>query len=308
MTPIKHLFERDLFRPINGVIKADQLDEHSVWQELDEFVVTCELEQHLRRFFQSYLDAMDHAGNPEVAGKIGVWISGFFGSGKSHLIKILSYLLRNQALPVNGGSKRAVAFFDSKVKAPMLLADIKRAVAGHTDVILFNIDSKADAGRGRDAILAVFLKVFNEMLGYNSGDHPHIAHMERYLAEKGRLETFHAAFHSIAGAPWQEERDAYEFRQDELIEALSQALGQSRESTQKWLDNAEANFSLTVENFAKWVREYLDSRGPDHRIVFLVDEIGQFIGQDTHLMLNLQTITENLGTVCTRWAAAWITS
>ena len=53
-----------------------------------------------------------------------------------------------------------------------------------------------------------------------------------------------------------------------------------------------------VENFCKWVKEYLDSKGPQHRLVFLVDEVGQFIGTDSHLMLNLQTITEELGTIC----------
>ena len=47
---IRNLFDRDIFRPINGVVKADQLDDSSVWQELDEFVVTKELDQHFRRF------------------------------------------------------------------------------------------------------------------------------------------------------------------------------------------------------------------------------------------------------------------
>ena len=48
----------------------------------------------------------------------------------------------------------------------------------------------------------------------------------------------------------------------------------------------------------------MDARGPTHRIVFLVDEVGQFIGTDTHLMLNLQTITEELGTSC--MGRAWV--
>jgi hypothetical protein len=52
----------------------------------------------------------------------------------------------------------------------------------------------------------------------------------------------------------------------------------------------------------------LDSRGPQHRIVFLVDEVGQFIGTDSHLMLNLQTITEELGTICRRRAWLVVTS
>ena len=299
---IRELFQKDLFRPINGVIKADQLDPLSVWQELDEYVVTKELDRHLREFFSSYLSSIDNAGDPDVAGKVGVWVSGFFGSGKSHFIKVLSYLLNNEPASSNGITKQPVEFFDEKIDDPMLLGDIKRAIGTNTDVILFNIDSKADS-RDRDAILSVFLKVFNELLGY-CGDHPHIADMERYLAKKGKLDQFHLAYQNVTRSSWIDERDAYHFKADELAEALSQTLGQSRESLSKWLDNPEANFALTVENFAKWVKEYLDSKGPSHRIIFLVDEVGQFIGQDTGLMLSLQTITENLGTNC--GGRAWV--
>ena len=81
---IQNLFERDIYRPINGVVKADQLDDASVWQELDEFVVTRELDQHLRKFFSAYVDTINQPNDPDVSGKIGVWVSGFFGSGKSH--------------------------------------------------------------------------------------------------------------------------------------------------------------------------------------------------------------------------------
>ena len=300
---IENLFQKDIFRPINGVVKADQMDESSVWQELEEFVVTKELDQHLRRFFSSYCEAMEKAGDPDVAGKIGVWVSGFFGSGKSHFIKVLSYLLNNKSHTHGGQTRQAVEFFDLKIKDAMLLGDIKRAVASHTDVILFNIDSKADNRAGRDAILAVFLKVLNELAGY-SGDHPHIAHMERYLEGKGRLGVFHDAYRTLTGTGWPDERDAYAFNRDEVIKALAHSLHQSEQSCEKWIDGAEGNFALTVENFCQWVQDYLDGRGGDHRIVFLVDEVGQFIGTDTHLMLNLQTITEELGTVCK--GRAWV--
>jgi hypothetical protein len=150
---IKTLFQKDIARPINGVVKADQLDASSVWQELDEFVVTRELDRHLRTFFAAYGDAIDHRHDPTVSGKIGVWVSGFFGSGKSHFLKVLSYVLRNDSHTHNGQTKQAVTFFEPKITDAMLLGDIKRAVASHTDVILFNIDSKADTKSGRDAIL-----------------------------------------------------------------------------------------------------------------------------------------------------------
>lgn len=300
---IQNLFERDLFRSINGVVKADQLDESSVWQELDEFVVTRELDQHLRRFFSTYGDAIKHPQDPDVAGKIGVWVSGFFGSGKSHFIKVLSYLLQNKTHTHQGLSKRAVEFFERKIKDAMLFGDIKRAVASNTDVILFNIDSKADHRIGRDAILAVFLKVLNEMQGY-CGDHPQIAHLERHLEGRGKLAQFHDAFHKATGSEWKADRDAYHFHRDEIVKALGETLKMSKESAEKWVDGAEGSFALTVENLCKWVKEYLDSKGEEHRLMFLVDEVGQFIGTDSHLMLNLQTITEELGTICN--GRAWV--
>jgi hypothetical protein len=300
---ISDLFKKNIARPINGVVKADQLDEESVWQELDEFVVTKELDGHLRKFFERYCEAIDSPKDPDISGKIGVWVSGFFGSGKSHFIKVLSHLLANEEHSHDGKTKKAVDFFDDKIADATILGDIKRAVISDTDVILFNIDSKASSSTGRDAILAVFLKVLNEKLGY-SPDHAHIAHMERYLDDKGKYDEFQNVYRTLTSTEWKDERDAYEFNRDEVIEALSKTLGQSQETCEKWVDTGESNFSLTIENFAKWTKEYLDKKGPDHRLIFLVDEVGQFIGSDTALMLNLQTITEQLGTVCN--GRAWV--
>jgi hypothetical protein len=300
---IKQLFKKPIDRPINGVVKADQLDESTIWQELDEFVVTRELDQHLRKFFSTYSEAISQAKDVDLSGKIGVWISGFFGSGKSHFIKILSYLLQNKDHHHDGQSKKAVDFFESKIQDQLLFGDVKRAVASNTDVILFNIDSKAEARAGREAILTVFLKVLNEMQGYCS-NYAHIAHMERYLDGIGKLEEFEAAFEALAGKTWRDRRKAYHFSRDHVVQALGNVTGQSVDSCVKWIDNAKDHFTLTVESFCKWVKEYLDKKGKNHRIIFLVDEAGQFIGGDTHLMLNLQTITEDLGTICN--GRAWV--
>ena len=298
---IEELFERDIHRPINGVVKADQLDDSSVWQELDEFVVTKELSRHINDLVAVLLSTIE--SEEMAADKNGVWVSGFFGCGKSHFIKVLSYLMENAEHSYSGEQRRAVDFFKDKIEDAMLYADLKKVVAATTETILFNIDTKADHRAGRDALLQVFLKVLNEKQGY-SGDHPHIAHMERHLEEKGKLEVFQTAFKKASGAPWLDERDAWEFNRDEVVAALREALGQSEDSVEAWVDSAESNFSLTVENFAKWVKRYLDSTGSDRRIMFLVDEVGQFIANDTHLMLNLQTITEQLGTVC--HGRAWV--
>ena len=292
---LQSLFERDIFRPINGVVKADQLDIDSVWQELDEFVVTKELLKHLNRLFSLYSDSIDE--KPGSADTIGIWMSGYFGSGKSHFLKVLSYLLSNRSVSRDGTSKNALSFIEEKIPDPLLMADIRKAVTHPTDIILFNIDNKADNRTGRDALLGVFLRVFNELQGY-CGDYPHIAHLERYLDAKRKLAIFHKAFEERTGSAWVAERDAWSYYPDAIADVLTEVLEMSEESAKKWIDGAEDNFVLTIENFCKWVRDYLDSKGDSHRLIFLVDEVGQYIGTDSHLMLSMQTITEELGTVC----------
>ena len=115
--------------------------------------------------------------------------------------------------------------------------------------------------------LRVFLKVLNELQGY-SGDHPHIAHMERYLESKGKLQAFQDAYRKHTGTEWVKERDAYQFNRDEVVKAWCETLGQTQQTAEKWIDGAEDTFPLSVENFCKWTKEYLDVKGPQHRLDF----------------------------------------
>lgn len=302
---IRDLFLKPIDRPINGVIKADQRDAASIWQELDEYVLTTQLVGYFRKFFDAYLAAADNPNDPVLAARMGVWVSGFFGSGKSHFIKILSYLLENLEAhdPVTGATRRAASFFDAnKIKDPMLLADVQRATRGSADVMLFNIDAKATGKSERDVILQVFLRVFNERLGYS--EEPHIAQLERHLVAQGAYDTFQAEFLARKGSTWRAERDSVDFLRDDVVASLAVALGMSEESAAAWFDNARDSYKISIEGLATLIRDYLETRPAGHRVVFLVDEIGQFIGANTQLMLTLQTITEQLGTLCK--GRAWV--
>ncbi|HWP91797.1 MAG TPA: BREX system P-loop protein BrxC [Thermodesulfobacteriota bacterium] len=306
---IKDIFAKDILRPINGVVMADQQDEFVVWQELEEYVVTKELDNHFKKFFEAYFQGFDSPVDPEVTGRMGIWVSGFFGSGKSHFIKILSYLISNREVrnPKNGRSRKAIDFFESKIKDPLFLADFKKLARSPADVILFNIDSKADARDGRGAVLNTFWRVFNEKRGFSPGS-LHLAEIEGYLEKQNKYEEFRKVFRSTYGSDWEKERDAYSLLKDEIVEALSEVLGKDRKYAEEWFEKSEQQFVISPERFANQVKEYLDTKGTKHRIIFLVDEVGQFIGNDTHLMLNLQTLVEDLGRICQGRALVVVTS
>lgn len=295
---IKEMFEKQIDRDIKGVIKVGQSDEENVYQELDEYVVTKELLKHFRDFFDNY-----EKGINNNTDKMGVWISGFFGSGKSHFLKILSHLLKNSVVE----GKRAIEYFTDgkKIDDPMLIAKMTNSGTISSDVMLFNIDSKGSAkvGSGKEAIVEVFMKVFNEMQGY-CGSIPYLAEFERQLDNEGRFEEFKNKFEEIAGTPWEKKRQAFVVIQDKIVKTIAAMDFMSEEAARNWCKNAKGNYDLSIEKFVSLVKEYCEKKGPNHHVIFLVDEIGQYIADDTQLMLNLQTIVEDLGTACR--GKAWV--
>src|SRR6056297_2627317 len=206
---IKKLFKNDIERKIPGVIKIGQ-DEY-IKQELEEYVVTRELRSHFSNFFKAYEDSINNSTDD-----MGVWISGFFGSGKSHFLKILSYLMENKVVD----HKPAIDYFDEKIEDEMTLSSMKLTGDISTDVILFNIDAKAETtGNKANAIINVFVKMFNELRGYCSTT-PWIAALEEKLDEEGKFEIFKETFKELSGEPWEEGRNNIFFEEDSLIQAL----------------------------------------------------------------------------------------
>ena len=168
---IKSIFKKDIYRHIDGVIKAE--DNDVLKNELEEFVITDEIRTNLETFFENY-----NEGNSN-----GAWISGFFGSGKSHLLKILSAVLENRDV----GGRRAAEIFlehcEGNEDCTILKGLVERAIRTPSKSILFNIGQQADAmGRAdrKDTILPAFLQVFNAHCGYCE-QNPAVAAFERQL-------------------------------------------------------------------------------------------------------------------------------
>ncbi|KAI4451658.1 hypothetical protein C823_006218 [Eubacterium plexicaudatum ASF492] len=295
---MKEMFEKEIDRDIQGVIIVGQSEAENVAQELEEYVVTKELQKHFADFFSAY-----KKGLVGTTPKMGVWISGFFGSGKSHFLKILSYLLANKSV----GERKAIDFFtdDKKITDQTVLADMKLAANMDTDVVLFNIDSKSDSNskQNKDAIVHVFLKVFNEMQGF-CGAIPFLADLERKLTEEGRYEEFKQKFEEVYGEAWEDSRQDFDFIQDDVVQVLSELDFMSEAAARNWCEKAAEPYQISIEDFAKRVKAYIDRKGNHYHVVFLIDEIGQYIGEDSKLMLNLQTVTEELGKEC--MGKAWI--
>ena len=284
---LQKIYKADIDRDINGVIKVAQDDEKSIRQELSEYIITRELRKHFNTFLNNYEKSLSYPTD-----KIGVWISGFFGSGKSHFLKMLSYLLSNRI--VDG--KPAVEYFADKFDDPMMFAQLERCAAVPTETILFNIDSKSPINKDKTAILRVFAKVFYEHCGFY-GDDLKVARLEQFVDKSGKKAAFCQRFEEINGDTWDNARNAFAFFEDDIVEVLEDVLGMSETAARNWFNGAETA-DISIEQLVKEIREYIDSRGKTFRLLFMVDEVGQYIGADGSLMLNLQTIVEEIGSKC----------
>lgn len=289
MGKINEMLAKDITRKINGVIKADQNEEETIITELSEYVVTEEVRKHMTRLFDRYVDSIT-----VPTEDMGVWISGFFGSGKSHFLKMLGHIFKND---VNGG-KESIEYFIPKLKDGFLEGNIEKAGNLNTDVILFNIDNTSDQDtyQNKDTIAVAFLKRFNEYLGF-SRDDIKTASFERKLWLDGRFEEFKTLFLEETDETWEDSRRNIDFIYDEFLDVVEEMniKGFGREAAENWLSK-ESVESVNAESFCEILQDYLNTKEKDQRIIFLVDEVGQYIGDNSKIMLNLQTLVEQVGT------------
>ena len=298
---IRDIFERNINRNINGVVKVSDETVNTLQQELEEYVVTKELKPHFHKFFNNFSESFDFASD-----KIGVWISGFFGSGKSHFLKMLSYLLENKE--VNG--KKTIEYFRDKFDDPMEFDMIESCCTkGNNKTILFNVDSLS-GDKTKTAIKEAFAQVFYNSLGY-FGRNIRVVRFEQQLDRLGKLELFKGKFKDILGLYWDtglyQGREGFAAYADVIIDALVESAIMSRQAAENLVFSQDTTV-FNIDSLVDDIKTYVDSQGKNFKLIFMVDEIGQYIGEDMNLMLNLHTLVEDLGTKCKGKVCVLVTS
>ena len=278
----EHIYKKDINRVIDGVIKADSVAK--LKDEITEYVITGEQLRLLPRLFETLVPPRQ----PNC-----VWISGDFGSGKSHLLKILSYVLENK-YEIEGRlcgdlfAEKAADDFELK-------GQILKACKVPTECALFNIQELLD-GIGKNAsdpVLTIFLKVFNKKFGYDDKK-PEIAEIERYFDNKGQYQHLKEMYKQRFGKAWEDDRKSILLNLQKLAEVVAELEGTDKATAEKNLRAQIQGFKMDIDGFVAIVKEHLAKQPAGSRFIFFVDEVGQFIGKDVHRMLSLQTIAEGL--------------
>jgi len=307
MTKIEDLFVYPIKRDITTVITMDDLRLQEVKQELGEYVVTDVIEELLIEFLERYAETRTGQTN-----RIGVWISGFFGSGKSHFAKILSYLLENR--PVE--AQTAVNLFKLRIidsprqrEIEQLLHQVTNFI--DTETIAFQIKTEEDllaqVATEQDAVAGnhVSTIMYRQWLkGRGLCTTLWIARFELELISLGLYDAFQAQVQELEQMSWAEVRTHDMLVRDAAVNALCAILPEryaGPAQASKALDDIQVGLqmgpSILADELVAWVegKRKPGSEKTPH-LVYIIDEMGQFIGDSNDRLLELQSIAEAFAT------------
>ena len=278
---VADVFRHDIRRRIEEVIKVDFDDEAAVARELDEYVVT----DHLRQAIEEILDRYQETINTPDEG-VTVWVSGFFGSGKSSLAKNVGYLLHNPVVAGVPAAERLLARVEGdRVRA--LLHTI-HAQASTLAVFVDLSSARNVLKEGEHPVLPLY-RALLERLDYSRD--LALANLEFDLETDDALADFERAFAKVSGdrGDWRSRRNVGLARH-EASHAMHVLRPDTFPSPDSWARGA-APLHVDANTISDRALEMLGRRAPGtHRITFVVDEVGQYVARDRQRMLDLQGI------------------
>jgi hypothetical protein len=266
---IKDLFASDISRRIEEVIKVDQTDEQIIRDELAEYVMTDSIRSHFREILDRYWETPNkrHEG-------VGVWVSGFFGSGKSSFAKYLGQRSGDQ-------------------KVQVLLKNIGERVP--TEAVIFDVSTDRGIRTGNQSITEIMYRLFLQSLGYARD--LDLSELEITLEELGRLEPFKAKYKALFDKDWDVEKGKIALAVQQASRVMHELDPATYLTVDSWRESAMKRADINPGDLAKRGLDLMGRRRPGKTLLFVVDEVGQFVARDVQKMLDLQAVVQNLGRI-----------
>jgi hypothetical protein len=303
-TTIRQIIKRDIGVKVEGVVKV--FDRSALANEVREYVVTDKIEDELRRIVDTFTQVSETVRHGGASRDVmGMWISGFFGSGKSHFAKVLGYLLQNDELGGPGGERCIDAFIKHLSDGQrgkdirLRLGEIKLNTRVRT--IAFEIQSRKSM-TNPNSVGEILLSEFYRDIGL--GENFVVARIERRLQQRGLLEKLAETYESMNGVPWRsaDGRDdllTVRGRLSKVLPKVNSKEYPDEQSAVRALNDMFRHEKITAEGIADelvaWVDAQKTTGGKTQHLVFVVDEMGTFIGDANERIGELNSLAEMIG-------------
>jgi hypothetical protein len=284
---IKNLFAGDINRTIEEVIKVDQRDEDILVEEMAEYVVTDSIRSRYIAIFDKYSTTPNH---PHEG--IGIWVSGFYGSGKSSFAKMLGLSIQNRSLAGIPASAR----FASRAADPKVTVLLKTIVEKiPTHAVIFDVSTDRGIRSGNQTLTEITYSLLLQSLGYAKD--LDLSELEIDLEERNQLLAFEEEYRRTFGKDWSAEKGKVAFALSEAGQVMHNLYPATYPTADSWWSAAKGRSDITPGKLARRADELMKRRRPGQALIFVIDEVGQFVARDVQKMLDLQAIVQNLGVV-----------
>jgi hypothetical protein len=284
-TPIKTLFANDIHRRIEEVIKVDQTDEEIIRDEINEYVVTDAIRAHYTQVLEAYRETPNkpHEG-------IAIWVSGFFGSGKSSFAKMLGLSIANRTVAGEPAAGRFAERAGDK-KLSVLLKAISEKIPTHA--VIFDVSTDRGIRSGNQSLTEIMYGLFLQSLGYAKD--LDLSELEIGLEEKGQLARFEEEYKKLFKKDWSTEKGKVAFALSEASRVLHTLEPATYPMADSWVKAVKNKADISPGKLAERAGELMKRRRPGYSLMFVVDEVGQFVARDVQKMLDLQAVVQSLG-------------
>ena len=298
------LYRLPITRAVNPSVSTTQLDPAVEQVEIEEYVFTDEIINGLYRILNALKNRQNYS-------HIGIWIDGYYGSGKSHFLKYLNYCItphtRQRAMQGLLDAIREVNPTDPKHNLECTLMDVQQLAEwmekATMDICMFNLETFHDYNNEKNlAFLHIFWLQFNILRGFNRYNLSLAQTLEKSLYEKGKFEAFKQRIKEEYEVDWNsgsetESADLIDCELDHLLDiAVELVPTLDKESMRMRILKRDVN--LTIDRLSQEIAAYLKTKDDNYRLLFLADEVSQFINRDHDRYLNLQEIVTRLSETC----------
>src|SRR5437868_4299862 len=287
MKTISDLLTRDLNRKIEEIIQVDQADEQSVHAEITEYVATDSIRDQYYDLLKAIADA---PSDPNES--VGVWVSGFFGSGKSSFAKNLGYALQNNTVvgqPFSALFKRQIG--DTRVNDLLDLINARYP----TEVIFFDIAKEQDTRRVTQRISEFLYVVLLRHLDY--AEDFDIAELEIELEAEGKLDEFTKTCKKLHKQEWKMIRKGAQ-RISRASAVLHEIDPKTYATADSWTQSQRnRDTSITLTKVVERCFELVGRRRPGKALVWVIDEVGQHVARSDDKIEDLRAVVQEFGLV-----------
>jgi len=288
MTTINEILKLDLQEDIKNVIDLEDQSENEIQSEIESYIITDGLGNHLSKFITQYLSNIKETG---------VWLSGFYGSGKSYFGKMLGYLIDNPSINGTPARDRFIHRLKGVTNESLIENDIRKLDSNSSKVIFLDIAKQNTDNGLAFTLFANFLKSLgfrDDLYGY----------MEYELFIEDKYDFLKTKAKELFGKDWNDLK-----KSNREIARAMRRIYLAMDYSDAEYDDTKTAYTSSIKNFSSSkLKDELEKyllKYPDETIMFVFDEASEAISQKKFNLLDLEAISESLSSISKKvWTVA----